>query len=69
VCAMAGGGIWSSNEFLQDEVAHLKKTLGTMDEFVSKTESALTLEQALNEANKLQKDNVVDRMESLVWQV
>jgi hypothetical protein len=63
------GGIWSSTEFLQDEVAHLKKTLGTMDEFVSKTESALTLEQALNEANKLQKDNVVDRMESLVSQV
>jgi predicted GIY-YIG superfamily endonuclease len=54
---------------VQNEVAQLKKTLGTMDVFVTKTESALTLEQALNEANKLQKDNIVERMESLVSQV
>lgn len=40
-----------------------------MDEFVSKTESALTLEQALNEANQLQKSDVLARMASLVSQV
>jgi predicted GIY-YIG superfamily endonuclease len=54
---------------VQDEVARQKRTLSTMDEFVTKTESALTLEQALNEASKLQKENIVERMESLVSQV
>ena len=37
--------------------------------FVTQTESALTLEQALNEANELQKNDVLGRMESLVLQV
>ena len=54
---------------MQEEVAKLKGTLGTLEAFVAKTESALTLEHALNEASRLQKDNVVDRMESLVAQV
>jgi hypothetical protein len=50
-------------------LARLKRTIDTMDEFVSKTESALTLEQALNKANHLQKSDVLARMASLVSQV
>ena len=40
-----------------------------MDAFVTKTESALALEQALNQASQLQKDNVLGCMESLATQV
>ena len=54
---------------MQEEVARLTGTLQTMDAFVTKTESALALEQALNQASQLQKDDVLGRMESLATQV
>jgi hypothetical protein len=52
----------------QAEAARLKATLESLDAFVTQTESALTLEQALNEVNELQKSDVLSRMESLVSQ-
>lgn len=54
---------------MQEDVTRLRSTLDTMDEVVSKTSNALTLEQALNASETLQKKNVLGRMESLAGQV
>lgn len=54
---------------MQEDVTRLRSTLDTMDEVVSKTSNALTLEQALNASETLQKKDVLGRMESLAGQV
>lgn len=55
--------------FLQIEVQALKDKLGAVDGNVSKLQRTLAMEQSLVAVSKMAKDDVVDRMHSLMQQV